>query len=350
MNRLALLLLAVWAMGALVPTARAQAPQTTEPSTKLDCEKKSDESTRLACYQGLYRGIVKCTAAAQGARLTCYDTVSRRVIPEGGKVPGRPLLGWKVRSKVGVDSLGDLATDKGGATLEVGHTKGDTYSSVNLAALYIDKLLGQAGWNPFYGVAWKRDTSDPTKRTDSREISAGITGAITSARGDSLELFPTFIATARKKVYTEGTELAATAHADVYVPKLNFSSKALAYSLVPVAGLTVGSLHDNDATSSDGSTVGGYAGVRFEYQPKEVFPRVTLSGKLQAYADAKAPAGGKKRQTQYGLLSVGYDLVDPEATAGWVPAISLKLERGLDPVGGAGPDKKVSLVLTVRFN
>lgn len=350
MSGLATTLLVLAALGVASPLAGAQTTPAVTPTTSLDCERAPDDATRLACYQTLYKGIVKCTGAALAARLTCYDTVSKRVIPEGGPVPGRALLGWKVRSKVGVDTLGDYAADKEGATLEVGHSKGDSFSSVKLAALYIGAGGGKAGWNPFYGLGWKRDTSDPAKRSDTREITAGITGAITSVRGDSLGLHPTLTGTARKLVYTQGTELAATGHTDVYVPAMNFSNKSLAYSLVPVLGLTASSLEDNDPASADGVTVGAYAGVRFEYQPKDVFPRLTLSGKLQAYLDGKTPTGAPKRRTQYGLLSFGYDLADPETKVGWVPAIVLKFERGLDPVGGEGPARKVSLALTIRYD
>lgn len=342
----------------LVVAALSMAPalafgQTTPalaPTTELDCDRITDDAARLACYQTLYKGIVKCTGAALAARLSCYDMVSKRVIPDGGKVPRRDLLGWKVRSKVGVDTVGDYAADKEGATLEIGRSKGDAFSSVKLAAVYIDAGDGKAGWNPFYAFGWNRDTSDPTKRSDTRELSAGITGAITSAEGNALGLYPTLIGTARKRVYTQGTEVVVTGHADVYVPALNFSYKSLAFSLVPVAGLTGASLDDKDPASADGVTIGAYAGMRFEYQPKEVIPRLTLSGKLQAYLDAKAPNGSSKRRTQYGLLSFGYDLADPETKVGWVPALVLKFERGLDPVGGLGPARKVSLALTVRFN
>lgn len=318
-------------------------------STTLDCADKPDATARLACLELLYTGVAACTGVSQDARLTCYDQVARRKLPEDGKVPPRKLLGWKVRDKVAVDTLGNYAAEKGGATLELGRDKGVGSSKTKVAALYLAEPVGQAGWNPFYGIGWQRDSSDPAKRSDARELTAGITGAALSA-GGSMGLYPTVLASVRKRLYTQATELVLTAHGDVYVEGLNYSDKSLSFSLVPVVGLAASSLRDKDAKSADGSMLGAYAGARFEYVPKGVFPRLTVSGKLQLYADAKAPAGAAKRQTQYGLLGLGYDLADPESKTGWVPSIKFTLEHGAEPVSGEGADRKVGLSLNIRFN
>ena len=314
-----------------------------QTNTTLNCENKTGPAERLACYEQLYAGVVICAGKSQAERLTCYDGVAERVIPEGGTVPGRKLLGWKVREKIGVDTVGDYAAEAGGAKFELGRSDGTNYSTSKVAALYLADPVGKAGWNPFYGIGWNRDSSDPTKRLDSREVAVGITGAAGSFQ-------PTLLVVARKKLYSQAREFGLTAHSDLYVPALDYANKSLIYSLVPLFGLAVTSLDDNDATTTDGTFAGGYVGVRFEYKPKDLFPRVTVSGKLQAYADAKVPSGSAKRQTQYGSLSLGYDLIDPETKAGWVPAIKLSLQRGADPVGGEAPARKITLALTARYN
>lgn len=322
-----------------------------QPQTGLACHGEADPAARLACYEALYKLVSACTGAAAADRLTCYDLAAQRK-PDEGTVPPRSLLGWKLRDKVGVNGLGEFAAEKTGAKLELNRTKGNTASVVKLAGLYLAPALGPSGWNPFVGLGWKRDTSDPAKRADSRELSLGLTGAVwdPGSGGSNLGYYPTFLAVARHKLYKPAQEHGLAAHVDLYVPRLNYSSKVLDYAVVPTAGLWSASLNDEDPASADGIYWGGYVGVRFELKPKQQFPRWTVSGRLQAYADAGAPASAEKRRTQRGTLTVRYDLADPEAKRGWVPAIALTLERGLDPVADEGPARKVGLSFTVRYN
>lgn len=322
-----------------------------QPQTDLACHGEADPAARLACYESVYKKISACTGAAAADRLTCYDLAAQRQLDEGSEPP-RSLLGWKLRDKVSVNGLGEYAAEKTGAKLELNRTKGNTASVVKLAGLYLGPAVGPSGWNPFVGLGWKRDTSDPAKRSDSRELTVGITGAAgTSGSGRSeVDYFLTFLGVARHKLYKPAHEHGLAAHGDLYVPSWNYSSKALDYAVVPNAGLWSASLNDEDPARADGVYWGGYVGLRFEVKPKKDFPRWTVSGRLQAYADAGAPATAEKRRVQRGTLTVRYDLADPEAKRGWVPAIALTLERGLDPVADEGPARKVGLAFTVRYN
>lgn len=332
--------------GLLAGPALAQ----TKPTSSLDCPRKATAEERLACYVQAYDGIVECTGAALADRLACYDGVAQYQWPEGsGKVPTRTMLGWKIRDKIGIDAIGDYAIEKTGAKLELGRNDGDNFSTTKVAALYLGRAINAAGWTPFGGVGWKRDTSDPSKRSDVRELSGGLTGAINSKPG-GFAVYPTAQLTGRWKLYTQTREAIATLNGDVFVPSWHRSDKTLAWSVVPVIGFAASSVDDNVATTSDGAYLGAYAGVRFDYTPKAVFPRLTVAGKIRAYRDAKAPSGADKRKVERGSMTLSYDLADPETKTGVVPSIALTLERGLDPIAGEGPARKRTLALTVRYN
>lgn len=290
-------------------------------------------------------------------RLACYDRQTGFQPKEAPKVEQRPAVRWKVRDSGTVSPVGAADIGSKAGQFQIGDSDGKNFTTAKVGIVGVGRAINRPGgffdgWEPFFGLSWDRDTSAKVPK-DLRQYVVGITGQVFAPPPGGTTAMPTvrFGYRDEKKAHTSGGF--ANLHVDIIHlpwvtspegPGLN------APAFVPFLGVLTRASNASPGATTDGTYTGLYLGAKYELKLGAIVERLSASAQAQYFKEVAAPGANDKLRMRYVSVGLKYDLVDPKATSGWVPSLSLTHQHGTDPVSGEGPAKKTTLALGVKFD